>query len=97
MGILAELAYLVEACLGSEALDALLADFVSGAYTLDGGDEDLPRIRELMLRYAHLPLGLSDASVVACAERHGGRVLTLDSRVFGVVAREGTLTVVPAP
>jgi predicted nucleic acid-binding protein len=95
MGILAELACLVEACLGAQAMDALLADLVSGAYVLDRGEDDLPRVRELMLQYSELPLGFSDASVVACAERRGGRVLTLEPGDFGVVAREGTLDVRP--
>ena len=31
----------------------------------------------------------------ACAERNGGKVVTLDRRDFGVVAREGTITVLP--
>jgi hypothetical protein len=39
-------------------------------------------------------LGAADAAVVACAERNGGRVLTVD-RDFGVVAGEGTITVLP--
>jgi predicted nucleic acid-binding protein len=49
----------------------------------------------LIGRYADLPLGLTDAMVVACTERNGGRVLTLDRRHFGVVAGEGTITVLP--
>lgn len=49
----------------------------------------------LVRRYADLELGLVDAAVIACAERNGGRVLTLDLRHFGVVAREGTITIVP--
>lgn len=95
-GILAELAYLVETRLGAEAMDAVLADLESGAYSLDCGDEDLPRVRSLALRYESLPLGYADSVVIACAERSGGRVLTLDARDFGVVAREGTIEVLPA-
>ena len=94
-GILAELAYLVETRLGAEAMDAVLADLESGAYSLDCGDEDLPRVRSLALRYESLPLGYADSAVIACAERGGGRVLTLDQRDFGVVAREGTIEVLP--
>lgn len=93
-GILAEIAYLVERRLGQKALDALLADLESGAYSLDCGDDDLPRIRALVGRYAGLPLGFADAAVAACAERNGGRVLTLDSD-FAVVAAEGVIHVVP--
>ena len=94
-GILAELAYLVETRLGTQAMDAVLADLESGAYSLDCGDDDLPRVRNLALRYESLPLGYADSAVIACAERGGGRVLTLDQRDFGVVAREGTIEVWP--
>ena len=93
-GILAEIGYMVERWLGSHALDALLADLESGGLTLECGENDLPRIRALAQRYLDLPLGLADACVVACAERNAGRVLTLD-RDFGVVAREGTITLLP--
>ncbi len=55
----------------------------------------MPRIRALARRYADLPLGFADAAMIACAKRHGGRVLTLDLRHFGVVAREGGLIVLP--
>lgn len=94
-GILAEVAYFVEGRLGLRALDALLADFESGGLALECGEEDFPRIRELVRRYADLPLGFVDAAVVACGERNGGKVLTLDVRDFGVVGREGTIAVVP--
>ncbi len=74
---------------------ALLTDIEIGRFTLDRGERDLSRIGQFIERYADLPLGLVDAAVIACAERNGGRVLTLDRRHFGVVAREGRLTVVP--
>jgi predicted nucleic acid-binding protein len=96
-GIMAEIAYLVESRLGHRAMDALLADLESGAYSLDCGDEDIHRIRSLASRYEDMPLGFADASVVACAERNGGRVLTLDNRDFDVVAREETINVLPSP
>jgi predicted nucleic acid-binding protein len=94
-GILAEIAYMVEQRLGLRTLDLLLRDLESGAFSLDCGQEDLPRIRVLITRYADLPLGFADASVVACAERSGGRVLTLDLRDFGVVARSASLQILP--
>jgi predicted nucleic acid-binding protein len=94
-GILAEITYMVEQRLGLRTLDLFLEDLESSAYALDCGNQDLPRIRALIKRYADLPLGFADASVVACAERNGGRVLTLDARDFGVVARAGTVTVLP--
>ena len=94
-GILAETAYLVETRYGVRVMDSLLADLEAGVFTLDCGERDIPRIRALADRYADLPLGFADAAVVACAERNGGAVLTLDRRDFGVVAREGTITVLP--
>ncbi len=92
---LGEIAFLVEERLGLPALDLFLADLESGAYTLDCGEDDLGRVRHLVLRYTDLQLGYVDAAVIACAERSGGRVLTFDLRDFGVVAREGTITVLP--
>jgi uncharacterized protein len=94
-GILAETAYLVETRYGVRVMDSLLADLEAGVFTLDCGERDLGRVRALVDRHADLPLGYADAAVVACAERNGGSVLTLDRRDFGVVAREGTITVLP--
>lgn len=94
-GILGEVAYLVEDRLGTRVLDALLADLETRSFSLECGDEDFGRIRELVRRYNALPLGAADASVVACAERAGGRILTLDRRDFGVVAKEGKITLLP--
>ncbi len=92
--ILAEVGYVIEQRLKARALDVFLADLESGAFAFECGDADVPRIRELVRRYADLPLGLADAAVVACAERNGGRVLTLDAD-FGVVAKERKITVHP--
>lgn len=91
---LGELAYLIDRRLAPAALDLLLDDIERGGFKLHWGDDDLPRIRVLVKRYADFPIGLVDSAVIACAERHGGRVLTLDRRHFGVVAREGTITLV---
>ena len=92
---LGEIAFLVEERLGSKVLDLLLADLESGAYTLDCSEADLGRARQLVLRYEDLSLGYVDAAVIACAERSGGRVMTFDLRDFGVVAAEGTITILP--
>jgi predicted nucleic acid-binding protein len=94
---LGELGFLVEDRLGVEVLDLFLEDLESGAYTLDCGEGDVSRVRALVGRYADLSLGYVDAAVIACAERSGGRVMTFDLRDFGVVAAQGTITVVPAP
>lgn len=71
---------------------SLLHDLNSSRYHLDCGESDFVRIAALVQRYADFPLGFVDAAVVACAERHGGRVLTTDFRHFGAVAREGTIS-----
>jgi uncharacterized protein len=94
-GILAEVGYMIETKLGAPVLDAFLDDLIAGAFSFDCGEADLGRIRELVSRYADMPLGLADASVIACAERTMGRILTFDRRDFGVVAREGRVELVP--
>jgi predicted nucleic acid-binding protein len=95
-GILAELAWLAETTLSAVVFDRFLGDLESGGFLLDCGDKDIRRTRELMGRYADLPLGFADSAVVACAERSGGRVLTTDRRHFDVVARgEKTITILP--
>ena len=93
--VLGELAHFIESRSTPAVLDKFLADMERRQYVLDCGNQDLPRVRELVKRYADLPLGFVDAAVIACAERNGGRVLTFDLRHFGVVAREGTITIVP--
>ena len=94
-GILAEIAYLIEQRL-PHTLDAFLADLESGALTIVY-DDDIARVRTLVAHYADLPLGVADASVIACAERHGGQVATLDRRHVGVVEREGLVSVLAIP
>lgn len=94
-GILAEITYLVERRLGMNALGALLEDLSSGAFLFDCGENDFERVGALAARYSDLPLGAADAFVIACAERSGANVLTLDRRDFGIVAREGTIRLLP--
>jgi predicted nucleic acid-binding protein len=94
-GILGEVGYLVESRLGTRVLVRFLSDIAAGAFALDCGEGDTSRIRTLVERYADLPLGFSDAAVIACAERNGGRVLTLDQRDFSVVGREVPLAILP--
>lgn len=93
--LLSEAGYMLGHDLGNAGVDTLLATLESGAFTLDCGENDLARVRTLFGRYADLRLGIADAFVIACAERNGGHVLTTDRRDFDVVAREGTITVLP--
>jgi len=93
--ILSEIAYFVEKKLGQRTLGNLVRDIISGTLTLDCTEQGWPRVLELAERYHDLPLGLADAAVIECAERHGGRVLTLNRRHFGAVQREGLIRVLP--
>jgi uncharacterized protein len=95
VGILAE----VDSVLTGRAPGAtshLLASLVDGSLLLDCGDQDPPRILELMKRYGDLHLGYADASVIACAERNGGRILSFDRRDFEVVAHDVPISLVPS-
>jgi uncharacterized protein len=93
--ILGEVAYLVEERLGHKVMDLFLADLVSGAYSLDCGEDDLPRVCQLANKYADLPQGFTDAAVAACAEANGKCVLTLNTRDFSVVGKETGLRILP--
>ena len=95
VSILSELAYLVETRHGQSVLNQFFEDIEQAEYLLDCGEDDFPRIRQLIARYSDLPLGFADAAVIACAERRRGRILTYDQRHFPVVAREGTITLLP--
>ncbi|MCO5223355.1 MAG: PIN domain-containing protein [Thermomicrobiales bacterium] len=94
-GILSEVTFVLDKRFGAATTNRFLANLETGAFVLDCGDGDLSRIRELIRRYRDLPLGYADAAVIACAERNGRQVATLDLRHFGVVAREGTIQIVP--
>lgn len=69
------------------ATTALLAGLADGSFLVASPDlEDYARIADLVERYADLPLGLVDASVVAIAERlEEVTIATLDRRDFSVV------------
>jgi len=93
--VLGEVGYFIETRFGQTVLERFLGDLSAGAFVLDCGDGDVRRVRDLVARFADLHLGLVDAAVIACAERRGGRVLTLDQRDFGVVARDVPLSLLP--
>jgi len=95
IGIMAEISYFVEHRMGQRALVKVLNDIRFNVLKLDSGINDIDRISELVERYLDMPLGYADAAVIACAERHGGRVATLDHRHLDVVAREGIIQIVP--
>jgi hypothetical protein len=85
--VITEVAYLIGRRLGARAEVLFAQDLAEGAYAVDPvHPRDWLRIAELVARYRDFPLGMVDASVVACAERHGAtQVATLDRRHFGAV------------
>ena len=83
--VIAEATYFVGRRLGTRAEAAFLRGLA--AFDVEGpSPEDYVRIGELVETYADLPLGGTDASVVALAERiEADIVITLDRRHFGAV------------
>lgn len=71
-----------------EALWEMLTRGVLQLLPLD--HTDVPRIRELMSKYADLPMDLADAALVRVAEREGIRkIFTVDGKDFGVYRLHG--------
>ena len=83
--VVAEATYFVGRRLGARAEATFLRGL--GAFAVAGpAPEDFVRIAELVEIYADFPLGGTDASVIALAERTGAEiVITLDRRHFGAV------------
>jgi uncharacterized protein len=73
--------------LGNAALLRFLDDIQEGAFVVEMVTlADLRRCALLIAKYHDLDLGLSDASVIAIAERLGAnRILTVDQRDFRVI------------
>lgn len=86
--VIAEACYLIGEHLGPEAEAVFLEAFgVGKAFTLaDLLERDLVRMAALVRRYQDLPLGGTDAAVIAVAERLGvATIATVDRRHFSVV------------
>lgn len=94
IAILCEVTYMLQRTLGSSSVLTVLNDIAKGAFSLGLGERDLPRVMALVETFADLPLGFADASVVACAERRGERVLTYDMKHFFTVARSCPIEIV---
>lgn len=97
--VIAELDYLVATRHGIEAELAVLAQLASGAWDLAVvGPEDLAAAGRLVERYADQAIGVTDASLVVLAARHGtAEIVTLDRRHFEVLRRldGGSFNVLP--
>jgi predicted nucleic acid-binding protein len=83
--VMAEATYFVARRLGPQAESAFLAGVAR--FEIEGpAPGDWERMAELVAEYADFPLGGTDASVVALAERlDAAIVLTLDTRHFAAV------------
>lgn len=82
--VLAEACWLFQRRLGQRFAAALVDDAADGGLQLwEVPAARLPRVGELMRRYANLPMDLADASLVLLAEHLGhGRILSTDERDF---------------
>jgi uncharacterized protein len=83
--VIAEATYFAGRRLGSAAEEAFLRGL--GALDVEGpAPEDFDRMADLVAQYADFPLGGTDASAIALAERVGATVIvTLDRRHFAAV------------
>jgi len=89
--VVAEVGFLLSRKVGARAELRFVREVVEGRYQLDHPTQgDLERAAELLDTYADLELGVTDATVMACAERRGcRRVLSLDRRDFLAVRPRG--------
>ena len=79
-----------------EALWEMLARGAVRLLTLDL--VDIPRIRELMIKYADRPMDLTDAALVRVAEREGiRRIFTVDRSDFMVYRLHGRIGLAIVP
>lgn len=87
MLVVTEVTYLLGSRLGVEPEVRFLGDLAAGNLIPEPVvAADWLRIAELVARYADLPLGTVDASVISAAERLGAtEIATLDRRHFTVV------------
>ena len=96
--VITEVTYLLGTRLGADAEVRFLGDLAAGNLLAESvAASDWMRIAELVATYRSLPLGTTDASVIATAERLGIRdIATFDRRHFIVVrSRLGDLTLLP--
>src|SRR5437870_1103322 len=84
--VLAETDHLALTRAGARAAAAFRADLRAGAYTVDWWSTAAREAADIADRFADLPLGLTDASLVVLAARVGTvKVATFDERHFRAV------------
>jgi uncharacterized protein len=82
--VLAELDYLIQTRAGVRDELKVLADVANGVYSLAALDRfDVADAAAVVQRYRGMKIGLTDASLVILAAKHGTtRILTLDEKHF---------------
>lgn len=82
--VMTETCHLLVSRVGERSARAFVDSAGKGAFEIfDLSRDHLPRIAELMLQYAKLPMDLADASLVILAEHLGsGRIFSTDTRDF---------------
>jgi predicted nucleic acid-binding protein len=96
--VIPEACYLIQREAGPKVEADFVRSLAAGDFAVAECDFALDRIAELMDKYADLPLGLADASVVAIAEEVGAReIATLDRRDFSIVRPRHTSSFVLLP
>ncbi len=81
----AEACYMIASRRGP-LVEAAFVDGLRDIEIIAPNAEDLLRMAELIRQYANFPLGATDASIVALAERLGVRtIITLDRRHFAAI------------
>lgn len=85
--VIAESAYLLDRELGPHVEALLYRSIIDGQLRVESlTDADWRRVHDLVIAYAGLRLGGTDAGLVALAERHSEqRIATLNHRDFSVV------------
>ena len=98
--VLAETCYWLDKRIGPEAEASFLDAVADGTFTLvELKTDDLVRMSELVRTFASFPLGATDASVVAVAERlKVQEIATFDRRHFPAITPKvgGHFTLLPA-
>ena len=89
--VLPEVDYLVTKYLGEAVVRSFLEAMTEGSFIyLPIEIDEIRRTTEIMARYADIPIGFVDASLVALTESHNiHRILTLDRRHFNIIRPEG--------
>ena len=84
--VLAEVDYLIGDRLGRRAQASFWADVAAGAYLVDWWPSAAAQITQVAQQWSELDLGLTDASLIALADRHDTlEIATVDHRRFRAV------------